>query len=128
VERDDCDAADTTAQGGWGMKIIEKPWGREVWWGENEHYLAKILEVNAGAKLSRQYHRVKVETMYCTEGHGTLEFAERMIDMAPGVAVDIPAGTVHRLMAAADSRLIVFEVSTPQPDDIVRLEDSYGRR
>lgn len=110
------------------MKTIDKPWGHEIWWAETEHYLAKILSVKAGARLSLQYHKVKHETMYCSAGRGKLQFGERVVVMEPGVAIDIPAGTVHRLEADADSDLTVFEVSTPQPDDIVRLDDAYGRR
>lgn len=110
------------------MKTIEKPWGREVWWAETEHYLAKIIIVRPGAKLSLQYHKVKHETMYCAAGRGLLQLGDRRITMEPGVAVDIPPGAIHRLEADADSELTVFEVSTPHPEDIVRLDDVYGRR
>lgn len=110
------------------MRTIDKPWGQEIWWADSEHYLAKILAVKAGARLSLQYHRQKHEAMYCSAGHGKLQLGERTIVMEPGVAVDIPAGVVHRLEADADSELTVFEVSTPHPDDIVRLDDAYGRR
>jgi mannose-6-phosphate isomerase-like protein (cupin superfamily) len=107
-------------------KIVEKPWGREIWWAETAAYLGKILEVRAGHELSLQYHREKLETLFFYRGEGVLSLAGRRMPLQSGSAVTIQPGVVHRLAATTD--LIVFEVSTAHPDDVVRLEDTYGRR
>ncbi len=107
------------------MKIVEKPWGREVWWAETEFYVGKILEVNAGESLSRQYHREKTETMLFYSGTGQLLLGESEQAIGPGTAITILPGTIHRITATSD--LIIFEVSTPQTGDVVRLADRYGR-
>lgn len=111
------------------MKHVDKPWGHEVWFAQTERYVGKILVIEAGKRLSLQYHRVKDESIYVQEGklrltlerNGELEVE----DLGPGEARHIPPGTRHRFEAL--ERCVLCEVSTPEVDDVVRLEDDYGR-
>lgn len=107
------------------MRVVEKPWGREVWWAETPAYVGKILEVKAGQRLSLQYHKEKLESMYFAAGSGTLILGNETKEITPGLAVTIEPGTIHRIIATSD--VTVFEVSTPQVEDVVRVEDAYGR-
>jgi mannose-6-phosphate isomerase len=110
---------------------VEKPWGYELIWARSEHYAGKLLAVKAGHALSLQFHREKDESWYVLEGRAELEFAapgEKATStevVTPGAAFRIRPGTVHRIRALEDT--VIAEVSTPQLDDVVRLEDSYGR-
>lgn len=106
-------------------RTVDKPWGREVWWAVSEGYAGKRLEVRAGHALSLQYHEEKHETLYFLEGQVRLHLGEREIQVGPGHVAVIPPGTVHRMEALTDA--VIFEVSTPELDDVVRLEDRYGR-
>jgi quercetin dioxygenase-like cupin family protein len=113
-------------------KRVEKPWGYEIWWAQTERYVGKILHVNEGASLSLQYHNVKDETILVQKGRllfetrGKGEAGElRKIEMGPGDVFHITPGTVHRMTGIVDCDLV--EVSTPEVDDVVRLEDRYGR-
>ncbi len=114
------------------VHIVEKPWGREIGYAENELYVGKIIEVNAGARLSLQYHREKDETIYILEGTvgfviGESEDALETRELHPGDAARIKPGVVHRFHATqGDARIL--EVSTPHPDDVVRLQDDFGRK
>jgi mannose-1-phosphate guanylyltransferase len=105
--------------------VKEKPWGREIWWSVTEAYAGKILYIRAGHSLSKQYHRRKRETMLVIQGSGYLELGEKRIPVEARKVVDIPPGTVHRIEATTD--MILIEISTPELDDVVRLEDVYGR-
>ena len=111
------------------MKHVDKPWGHEVWFAQTERYVGKILVIEAGKRLSLQYHRVKDESIYVQEGklRLTLERDGRLEveDLGPGEARHIPPGTRHRFEAV--ERCILCEVSTPEVDDVVRLEDDFGR-
>lgn len=107
------------------MRVVDKPWGREIWWAVTDAYVGKIIEVKGGHSLSLQYHRQKLESMYFLAGRGRLLVGEREQEIVPGLAVTIPPGTVHRIWAQEDLRIL--EVSTPQVEDVVRLEDAYGR-
>ena len=108
----------------------DKPWGYELLIALTPHYAGKILHVTAGHALSLQYHREKDETIYLHEGEAVLHTQDgtgevtRLV-MKPGEGYHIPPGTIHRLEAVADCDF--FEVSTTQLDDVVRLEDRYGR-
>jgi mannose-6-phosphate isomerase len=110
---------------------VEKPWGYEVIWALTEQYAGKLLSVNAGHQLSLQFHKQKDESWYVLEGRAELEFAgagEKAMSrevVTPGAAFRITPGTVHRIRALEDT--LVLEVSTPHLDDVVRLEDVYGR-
>ena len=107
------------------MRTVEKPWGRELWWAQTPAYVAKILEVKGGESLSLQYHREKLESMYFAAGSGNLVLGEKIINIKPGLSVTIEPGTIHRIIAHTD--ITVFEVSTPQVEDVVRVQDAYGR-
>ena len=109
---------------------VEKPWGYEVRWAITEKYLGKILRINAGERLSRQYHEVKDETIYVLSGTLILELGqeddlERII-LGEGGTWRIMPGTVHRFCAPSGGCTLI-EVSTPEIDDVVRLQDDYGR-
>jgi mannose-6-phosphate isomerase len=110
---------------------VDKPWGYELIWARTDRYAGKILFVKAGESLSLQFHNVKDEAWYLLSGRAEIELGgpgERMLNsevVGAGAAFHLPPGTVHRLQAVEDTT--IFEVSTPQLDDIVRLEDRYGR-
>lgn len=111
------------------VKRVEKPWGHEIWWAHNELYVGKILHVKAGHRLSLQLHREKDETIYLQRGRLLLQVEEggAMVEhrLEPGAAYRIRPGTRHRMIAETDCDIL--EASTPQVDDVVRLEDAYGR-
>ena len=110
---------------------VDKPWGHELLWSKTERYAGKILFVKAGESLSLQFHNVKDEAWYILEGRAKLELGapgERLLNsevIGPGAAFHFPPGTVHRLTALEDTTIL--EVSTRHPDDVIRLEDRYGR-
>jgi mannose-6-phosphate isomerase-like protein (cupin superfamily) len=111
------------------IRRVPKPWGEEIIFAHTERYAGKILRIRRGESLSLQYHERKDETIYLYAGRirvtqekdGRRE--ERTLE--PGGALRFPPGTRHRMEAIEDSEL--FEVSTPELDDVVRLEDRYGR-
>lgn len=110
---------------------VEKPWGWELIWAETDDYVGKLLFVRAGESLSLQYHEVKDESWLVHEGRARLELGEvggelETIEIGPGDAYRYRPGTVHRLVAIEDT--LVVEVSTPHLDDVVRLDDRYGRQ
>jgi mannose-6-phosphate isomerase-like protein (cupin superfamily) len=109
---------------------VPKPWGHETIWARTDRYAGKILHVRAGESLSLQYHRRKEETMRVLAGTVTLEVAAergepQRLRLGPGEGFHLPPGTRHRLTALEDADIL--EVSTPELDDVVRLEDKYGR-
>jgi mannose-6-phosphate isomerase-like protein (cupin superfamily) len=109
---------------------VEKPWGYELHWAKTDRYVGKVLHVNAGHALSLQYHNRKDETMYLYSGRMVLETEQNgqlvKREMQPGDSAHITPKTVHRITAIDDCD--VLEVSTPEIDDVVRLEDRYGRK
>ncbi len=108
---------------------VDKPWGYELRWAMTDRYVGKVIHVDAGHALSLQYHRIKDETILLWSGRIRFEIEEdgRRVtrEMSPGESIHITPGTVHRMTALDDSD--IFEVSTPELDDVVRLEDRYGR-
>ncbi len=111
------------------MRRVDKPWGHELIWAHTDRYVGKVLSIRAGHKLSRQYHERKEETLFVTKGTMLLEVGpasaiERKV-MSPGDVFHVAPGTIHRMIAETDVE--VMEVSTPELDDVVRLEDAYGR-
>ncbi len=106
-------------------KIVDKPWGREIWYAHTDRYAGKVLEVDRGHVLSLQKHQVKHETLYLQSGRMRFTLGERVFEWLPGQCVEIPPGTIHRMEALEDS--VILETSTPELDDVVRLEDRYGR-
>jgi len=110
------------------MKIrkVSKPWGWELWFAHTRHYVGKIIFIKKGNRLSLQFHRRKHETVYSDEGPWLLQIGRRERRMKAGETAVIPPGTKHRFCSPyRDIRLI--EVSTPHTDDVVRLQDDYGR-
>lgn len=111
------------------MRRVDKPWGHELIWAETSRYVGKVLHIVAGERLSRQYHRVKEETLLVQSGEMELEIGPapevRSVRLRPGDTFHITPGLVHRMIAITDVEVI--EVSTPELDDVVRLEDEYGR-
>jgi len=115
------------------MRIVEKPWGREIWWAHLDgKYLGKILEIKEGNQLSLQYHQIKEETIYVLKGSLTLlcthhrdgQIKKEILE--EGEMFHIPPLSVHRF-AAENGDVTLVEVSTDFPDDVVRLEDDYNR-
>ena len=109
---------------------IDKPWGYELIWARTDRYVGKILHLRKGEALSFQYHRVKDETIRVLAGRLRFESApengahDRRV-LEPGDGVHIPPGLRHRMEALEECD--VLEVSTPELDDVVRLDDRYGR-
>jgi mannose-6-phosphate isomerase len=109
---------------------VEKPWGYEIWWAHTELYAGKILHVQAGAKLSLQFHERKDETSYLLHGRlvltkGSTEDAMSTREVMPEDNWRNRPGELHTIEALEDSD--VLEVSTPDLDDVVRIRDQYGR-
>lgn len=110
-------------------RIVDKPWGYELIWAQTERYVGKILHIKKGESLSYQYHRMKDETIRLqsgvmemdieTDGHRT------KVTLRPGDCLHIPPGMKHRMIAV--EHCDVIEVSTSELDDVVRLDDRYGR-
>lgn len=109
---------------------VEKPWGFELRWAITDRYAGKVLHVNRGEALSLQYHERKDEYMYLTSGVLDMEIGGPDGEltkhrMQVGDTLHITPGTRHRLIAIEDAE--IFEVSTAELDDIVRIQDRYGR-
>lgn len=113
-------------------EIIEKPWGYEEILEKNDKYVVKILHLNKGKRLSLQYHEVKTETLFLKDGRGMIEIhpnglKKTLILLQPLQSVHIPAGQVHRMASFDTDDFELLEVSTPELDDVIRIEDDYGR-
>ena len=117
----------------WGFDVrrVDKPWGYELIWAQTDDYCGKVLFVKAGCALSLQFHREKDESWLIHSGRAQIEMG-RPGDKTPnsevvaaGAAFRMRPGTIHRVRALEDTTII--EVSTPQLEDVVRLEDRYGR-
>lgn len=106
-------------------KIVPKPWGREIWYAHEDRYAGKVLEIDRGESLSLQKHERKQETMYLQSGRLRFRLGDEEFEMEPGECLTIRPGDVHRMEALEDA--VLLEVSTPELDDVIRLEDRYGR-
>ena len=109
---------------------VDKPWGHEIIWAHTERYVGKVLFVKAGERLSLQYHEKKDETVYVMSGKmvfevGPKDGAREDLIMKAGDSYRITPFTTHRMIALEDTHIL--EASTPELDDVVRLEDKYGR-
>jgi mannose-6-phosphate isomerase-like protein (cupin superfamily) len=115
------------------MRFVDKPWGNEEIWAETPTYVGKILTINPGHKLSRQYHVQKEETFRVLSGTLLLEIGQgedlHCFYMTPGMVHHCPPGMIHRMICEASEKepVKVLEVSTNHLDDVVRLEDDYKR-
>ena len=111
------------------MERVDKPWGYELRFARTDRYAGKVLFVKAGSQLSLQFHERKDEAFFVQEG--TLELVlgqgsdQQVLRLEPGTSRRIAPRTVHRFRAVTD--VLLFEVSTPELEDVVRLEDDYGR-
>jgi mannose-6-phosphate isomerase len=109
---------------------VEKPWGYELIWAEAQRYVGKILHIEKGQQLSYQYHRQKEETIHLLSGVMELQVASadgprQTLQLQAGQSFHIPPGLRHRMTAVETCD--VLEASTPELEDVVRLEDRYGR-
>ncbi|MEX0991161.1 MAG: cupin domain-containing protein [Actinomycetota bacterium] len=112
---------------------VDKPWGHEVIWADTPAYVGKILVIEAGKRLSLQYHEVKDETILVISGRLRLHLADEggeagevaVTVLGPGESRHVPPRAVHRYEAIERTELA--EVSTPELDDVVRVEDDFGR-
>jgi mannose-6-phosphate isomerase-like protein (cupin superfamily) len=112
------------------VRRVEKPWGYELHFARTDRYCGKVLFVRAGESLSLQYHEVKDETLYLQSGRADVTLGSstgslEVVEAEPGAAFHLAPGTVHRITAIDDATFL--EVSTPELEDVVRLEDRYGR-
>lgn len=109
---------------------VEKPWGHELIWASTDQYVGKILHVKAGHALSLQYHERKDETIHLLRGRMRFFVGEsreglREITLEEGQSFHVTPFTIHRMEAVTD--VDILEASTPHLEDVVRLEDRYGR-
>ena len=111
------------------IRRVEKPWGHEIIYAENDRYAGKILFVRAGERLSLQYHERKDETIYVLSGDLDLLIEEDGVlatrRLKPGESCHIPHRAQHCMIGVTDCE--IAEASSPELDDVIRLEDSYGR-
>src|SRR3954447_6716919 len=112
-----------------GTRRVVKPWGHELIWAETDRYAGKILVIEAGRRLSLQYHEHKLESILVVSGRLRLTLSDdmgqlRTEDIGAGEARLIPVGRTHRYEALERTEL--YEVSTPELDDVVRIEDDFG--
>ena len=113
-----------------GTGRVEKPWGYELRWAVTDRYAGKLIHVNKGHRLSLQYHVQKDETIHVVSGAMDLLLENNSGEvethrLTPGMSAHIRPGRKHRFIAVEDTDL--FEVSSPEIDDVVRVEDAYGR-
>ena len=109
---------------------VEKPWGHELIWAQTDRYVGKILVIEAGKRLSLQRHEIKDESILVTAGRLRLSLEDddgtvQVEELVPGDHRRVRTGRIHRYEAIERTELI--EVSTPELDDVVRLEDDFGR-
>jgi quercetin dioxygenase-like cupin family protein len=109
---------------------VDKPWGHELIWAHTDRYVGKILVIEAGRRLSLQRHLVKDESILVTAGRLRLYLEDdagtvRVEELVAGDHRHVPTGRIHRYEAIERTELM--EVSTPELDDVVRLEDDFGR-
>lgn len=112
------------------MQVIEKPWGREELIESNDRYMVKRLTMWKGHRCSLQYHNVKCETIYVLSGQLRIYYGEslELLDSRnfnPGETITLPSGVIHRMEGVEDC--VYLEASTPEMDDVVRIEDDYSR-
>jgi quercetin dioxygenase-like cupin family protein len=114
------------------METIQKPWGMEKIFAHTEKYVGKILYIKKGHSLSLQYHETKEETVMVLKGQMGFRFGSTVEEaysnvkvLNPGDVFHIPPKLIHRMIALEDTEVV--EVSTPELNDVVRLEDFYGR-
>jgi mannose-6-phosphate isomerase-like protein (cupin superfamily) len=115
---------------GGAQRLVDKPWGQERIWVHTGQYAGKVITIEAGKRLSLQFHQAKDEAVLVLSGRLRLHLEDaagrmRAIDLGPGESRRVPVGRKHRFEGLERTELI--EVSGPQLDDVVRVEDDYGR-
>jgi oxalate decarboxylase/phosphoglucose isomerase-like protein (cupin superfamily) len=113
-----------------GAGRVDKPWGHELRWAITDRYLGKLIHINRGHQLSLQYHVQKDEAIFIVSGLVDLLLEDERGEvnihrLSPGMSARVRPGRRHRFIGVEDSDIV--EVSSPEIDDVVRLEDSYGR-
>ena len=113
-----------------GARRVDKPWGHELIWTHTDRYVGKVILIETGKRLSLQLHREKDESIFVLSGRLRLHLEDpdgvvRAVELGPGDYRRIPTGRQHRFEAI--ERVELIEVSTPELDDVVRIEDDYGR-
>ena len=109
---------------------VSKPWGEELIWALTDRYCGKVITIETGRRLSLQYHEYKDEAIYVTKGRLLLLLEnergeDELRELGPGEGAHVPVGRRHRYEAI--ERVELIEVSTPELDDVVRIEDDFGR-
>ena len=108
------------------LKKVSKPWGYEIWLALNDKYCFKQLVIHKGHRFSLQYHKIKRETIFIESGQANVTIDGGLIQCNPGDVLDITPGMEHRIEAVTD--LVLYEASTPEVNDVVRIGDDYGRK
>lgn len=104
---------------------VSKPWGYEYVFIKTDNYVGKVLHIEEGHRISLQYHEIKSETLYIIKGRCEIILGTELNIVEKGATIHIKAGEIHRIRALSECEII--EISTPEIDDIVRLEDDYNR-
>jgi mannose-6-phosphate isomerase-like protein (cupin superfamily) len=122
--------ADADTRGDEPTRRVDKPWGHELIWAHTDRYVGKVLVIETGRRLSLQRHEIKDETILVRSGRLRLFLEDddgvvRASELGPGEHRRVPTGRIHRYEAIDRCELI--EVSTPELDDVVRIEDDFGR-
>ena len=114
------------------MRKVEKPWGHEIIWAQTNKYVGKVLYIKEGHRLSRQYHKIKEETVFVLSG--TLRIwksddEKDYVDLRPGESYHVLPNQIHRFGCPKNSKYAtsIMEVSTPYLEDVIRLADDYKR-
>ena len=124
------EAGNVGRQVGVGERRVQKPWGHELIWAVTDRYVGKVLVIEAGQRLSLQRHEIKDESILVTSGRMRLYLEDeggvvRVEELGPGDHRHVRTGRIHRYEAIERTELM--EVSTPELDDVIRLEDDFGR-
>jgi mannose-6-phosphate isomerase len=111
------------------MRKVEKPWGYEEIWAETNSYVGKILTIKPGQRLSLQYHEKKEETVYVLMGKLIVwsDDSSNKVILNPGSTFHVTPGQIHRFGSPEDILTQIIEVSTPELDDVIRVQDDYKR-
>ena len=115
---------------GGGQRRVDKPWGHELIWAHTEHYVGKLIVIEAGRRLSLQRHEIKDESIMILTGRLRLALEDdagvmQVHELGPGESMHVPTGRVHSFEGVERCELV--EISTPELDDVIRLEDDFGR-
>ena len=119
-----------SALAGDGPRTVPRPWGHELIWALTDRYCGKILVIETGKRLSLQRHERKEESIHVVSGRMRLYLEDDAgnvvaTELGPGQGAHIPVGRIHRYEAI--ERVEIIEVSTPEIDDVIRIEDDFGR-